>query len=98
MALSYASIDRQFAPLSRALLRDGKLEASAVIEGFTVRATRRPNLHVRYGGCGGPAWFPHYTVTGEGIGYQGRGSTSGERCHMVEAIRHAAIAKARGQA
>lgn len=75
--VSRTAIDRAFAPLSKALLREGRPTAEAVIAGFRVTATRRRNLHVRYGGCAGAAWLVHYEV--EGIG-------SGERCHMVEAI------------
>lgn len=75
--LSRTAIDRAFKPLSRMLLIDGKPSAQAEIAGFKVTASRRRNLHVRYGGLPGAVWVPHYTVDGLG---------SGERCHMVEAI------------
>lgn len=81
-AMSRSAIDRAFAPLAKALRAEPT--ATATIAGYKVTASRRRNLHVRYGGMPGPVWVPHYTV--DGIG-------SGERCHMVEAIYRAQVTK-----
>lgn len=96
-APSRTAINKAFAPLSRALRKEGKPIASAVIAGFHVKAERQNNLHVRYGGSAGPAWSPVYTASGGGFH-----NASGSRDEMVECIwwraKHAAKAKATGVA
>lgn len=70
-----------FAPLSRALLREGKPTAEATIAGFHVKAVRQRNLHVCYGGMSGAVWNPLYII--EGVG-------SGSRDDMENCIWHRA--------
>lgn len=82
MPMSRTAIDRAFSPLKVELTHKSCGAVEGEIAGFKVRAVRRRNLHVRFGGCGGPVWTPHYIV--EGLG-------SGERCHMVEAIYRAQV-------
>ena len=75
--LTKKSIREGFAPLSRALLKEGRPSAEAMIAGFKVKAVRQSNLHVCLGGMPGFVWNPLYIV--DGIG-------SGARDQMEDAI------------